>query len=69
MRALHKTLGDARHDLHKALKDVSDEERKALIIKFKDDQKQQHALLKEAKKALREAIRDNAETGARRSED
>ncbi|MFP6854918.1 MAG: hypothetical protein VB980_03980, partial [Opitutales bacterium] len=69
LKGLHHTLGKARNDLHKALKDASDEDRKAMIATFKADQKDTHQDLKVAKKALREAIRDNAQSGDRRSED
>ena len=69
LREEHKALHEARHNLHKALKDASDEDRKAMIAAFKDAQKEHHQELKEAKKALREAIRDNAQTGDRRSDD
>ncbi len=69
LKAFHQTLGKARNDLHKALKDASDEDRKAMIATFKEEQKDTHQDLKVAKKALREAIRDNAQSGDRRSED
>jgi len=69
VRGFHQQLGEARHDLHKALKDASEEDRAAMITAFKEAQKEHHKELKEAKKALREAIRDNAQTGDRRSDD
>ncbi len=40
-----------------------------MIAAFKEAQKEQHQELKEAKKALREAIRDNAQSGDRRTDD
>ena len=35
VRGFHQQLGEARHDLHKALRDASDEDRKAMIAAFK----------------------------------
>ena len=69
VRGFHQQLGKARHDLHKALKEASEEDRSSMIATFKEAQKEHHQELKEAKKALREAIRDNAQTGDRRSDD
>ena len=69
VRGFHQQLGKARHDLHKALKDASEEDRAAMIAAFKAAQKEHHQELKEAKKALREAIRDNAQSGDRRTDD
>jgi len=67
VKAVGKKLHESRGNLRKELKDASDENRKALIEKFKADNKDKHEELKTAHKELKEAVRAAKETGASRT--
>ena len=66
VKAVGKKLHESRGNLRKELKDASDENRKALIEKFKSDNKDKHEELKAAQKELKEAVRAAKETGESR---
>ena len=67
VKAVGKKLHESRGNLRKELKDASDENRKALIEKFKADNKDKHEELKTAHKELKEAVRAAKETGESRT--
>ena len=67
VKAVGKKLHESRGNLRKELKDASDENRKALIEKFKADNKGKHEELKAAHKELKEAVRAAKETGESRT--
>ena len=67
VKAVGKKLHESRGNLRKELKDASDENRKALIEKFKADNKDKHEELKAAHKELKEAVRAAKETGESRT--
>ena len=67
VKAVGKKLHESRGNLRKELKDASDENRKALIERFKSDNKDKHEELKAAHKELKEAVRAAKETGATRT--
>ena len=67
VKAVGKKLHESRGNLRKELKVASDENRKALIEKFKADNKDKHEELKAAHKELKEAVRAAKETGANRT--
>ena len=67
VKAVGKKLHESRGNLRKELKDASDENRKALIEKFKADNKDKHEELKAAHKELKEAVRAAKETGDSRT--
>jgi hypothetical protein len=69
VKAVGKKLHESRGNLRKELKDASDENRKALIEKFKADNKDKHEELKAAHKELKEAVRAAKETGDSRTSD
>ena len=67
VKAVGKKLHESRVNLRKVLKDATDENRKALIEKFKADNKDKHEELKAAHKELKEAVRAAKETGETRT--
>ena len=67
VKAVGKKLHESRGNLRNELKDASDENRKALIEKFKADNKDKHEELKAAHKELKEAVRAAKETGDSRT--
>ena len=60
------TLELARKTLHEDLKGKSKEDKEALIKSFKESQKEKHADLKVAQKALAKEVRDRIQTKDRR---
>ncbi|MBT5910693.1 MAG: hypothetical protein HOH25_12910 [Opitutae bacterium] len=67
VKAVGKKLHESRGNLRKELKDASDENRKALIEKFKADNKDKHQELKAAHKELKETIRADKQIGETRT--
>ena len=67
VKAVGKKLHEARTGLRKDLKDASKEDQKALIQKFRADNKDKHQELKAKQKELKEAIRAVKESGEKRA--
>jgi len=66
VRLVKNSLDVARKSLHEELKGKSKEDREALINAFKESQKEKHADLKAAHKALAKEVRDRVQTKDRR---